>query len=622
MGIAFGVAMPIFEEYDEASHVLYVRYLQAYRRLPVQDQNGEGARAHHPPGYYLLGALLTSWIPVEGSVDAIVTEPNPNFRILADDTERDNKARWVHYGAAERWPYQGLPRLVHVLRLLSAGFSTVAVWLTYRSARLLRPADEGFALLAAALLAFNPEVVFQAGLAYIDTAALAGGAAIMYVLAHGQQRGLTPWRWALIGVVFSLGLMLKLNVATLAVPIAAAWAWQALQRRQWRAWAASTAALGLPIAALTGWWFVRNYRLYGDLSANASITNLWGQLTPQQKLPMWRHAISLLQDPLGRFGTGEWVSFPEGVYWLASAVIVLALLRAAWSAAAFARAHWRAAGLARAGGDRAVAAWDTTRQAWQRANQKAPVTLWLLHAIAAAAIVVAVLHYAAMVVGWTMSRFLFPAYSSLALILAAGLLSLFEPEPSPRAHRLRAAASPRKLAAAVFGLGNFGLVLFALFGLIIPTYAPPRQPLPGELQRMSALEASIGEVAGIRGYRLNASQVRPGGVLVVSVAWEPRTRTIKPLTVFIHLYEATVGSLAQRDTYPGGGNWSSTVWDLQRVFIDQYRLHVPADAPAVPAAQVLLGLYDRETLARVPVAGLDSRPGDNWIEFGSIKIEP
>jgi hypothetical protein len=94
-----------------------------------------------------------------------------------------------------------------------------------------------------------------------------------------------------------------------------------------------------------------------------------------------------------------------------------------------------------------------------------------------------------------------------------------------------------------------------------------------------------------------------------------------PFTVFIHLYDPIQGSLAQRDTYPGGGNWATHVWDPGRPFVETYRLHLP---PSLSTANgtILLGLYDAQTGARLPVQGADAVPEQSWIEFGDVTWQP
>src|SRR5512144_2917988 len=92
LGVAFNVTTPIFEAPDEDGHYLFVRYLQLYHRLPVQQLDPNGPRAHHPPLYHLLGALLTAWVPVHGGADRIDMQINPKVWFRYDDPALDNKA--------------------------------------------------------------------------------------------------------------------------------------------------------------------------------------------------------------------------------------------------------------------------------------------------------------------------------------------------------------------------------------------------------------------------------------------------------------------------------------------------------------------------------------------------
>jgi hypothetical protein len=135
LGLIFNAGTPIFEAPDEDGHYLFVRYLQLYHSLPVQTLDINGPRAHHPPLYHVLGALLTAWVPVRGDAHRIDMQGNPKAYFRYDDPERDNKAMWVHYGPEERWPYSGQALVVHLVRLLSLAFSTLGVAFTYLAAR-------------------------------------------------------------------------------------------------------------------------------------------------------------------------------------------------------------------------------------------------------------------------------------------------------------------------------------------------------------------------------------------------------------------------------------------------------------------------------------------------------
>jgi hypothetical protein len=167
-----------------------------------------------------------------------------------------------------------------------------------------------------------------------------------------------------------------------------------------------------------------------------------------------------------------------------------------------------------------------------------------------------------------------------------------------------------------------GVALYGLFGLLLPTYTIPPGPTASELQKMTPLDADIGATARLLGYRLDKKEVRGGDVLTVYVYWLPESRTDVPYTVFVHLFSSEVGSLTQRDTYPGQGNWATTVWDVGRPFVDVYRLHIPADIPETQT-KILIGLYDGQTGARLPVTGADAgAPDEAWGQFGTIEVRP
>ena len=137
------------------------------------------------------------------------------------------------------------------------------------------------------------------------------------------------------------------------------------------------------------------------------------------------------------------------------------------------------------------------------------------------------------------------------------------------------------------------------------------------------IDARLADVARVVGYHLESQRVAPGGERNVTIYWEPLARTVQPYTVFVHLYEPSVGSIAQRDTYPGLGNYATVVWDPGRVFADTYRIYLPAEAPGVENATILLGLYDEATGERLPVKGSDAGPADMaWTQFGSVAVVP
>src|ERR1700693_4169080 len=76
LGLWFNAATPIFEAPDEDGHYLFIRYLQLYHQLPVQTLDIYGPRAHHPPLFHLMAAVLSAWVPVKGGANRVDMQVN------------------------------------------------------------------------------------------------------------------------------------------------------------------------------------------------------------------------------------------------------------------------------------------------------------------------------------------------------------------------------------------------------------------------------------------------------------------------------------------------------------------------------------------------------------------
>ena len=593
LGIAFSLATPIFEPPDEANHYLFVRYLQLVHQLPVQGLDPDGPRAHHPPLYYVLGAFLTAWVPGQGGADRVVMTLNPHTWFRYGDPQIENKALWVHYTPDERWPYRGPALAVHLLRLLSVGFSTLAVWLTYLAAQHMRPGDEPFALLAAGLLGFNSMVLFMSGVVQNSTAAITSTAAVLYVLARFTRQGFTFARWMWVGVAFALGVLLQTSALTLVVPVGVVLVYDAWRSRKFSALLLGAAGFLLPIAMIDGWWFVRNQVLYGDWTANSTIAALWtyGPIMPLDV------ALYLVGTGIvGRFGQGLMVEFPAPLYLGVGVLALISLAGLIGSASVNMR--------------QALAQPNGTWLKKLGALLTPDVMLWSVQVITVVAVSAALVVYLYKYIHGVHGRYLFTAFPAMALLFAAGALVWVRPR------------SQGRLTLAVLTLFA-ALAVYGLFGLLIPTYAIPRTLTSDEQKQLTPLDADIGDTARVLGYSVNTSAVRPGGELILNVAWLPLSQTDIPCTVFVHLYDPELGSLTQLDIYPGQGNYATTVWDVGRPFVDTYRLSLPPDTPPTSQAKILLGLYDEATMQRLPVTGADAGPAEeSWVQFGSLQIKP
>ena len=578
LGVAFGLATPVFEAPDEANHFLFIRYLQIYHTLPAQTLNQDGPRAHHPPLYFLVAALVSAGVGDAGGAERITLPENGDLWFRYGAPAIDHKAKFIHAPEAS-WPWRGMMLAVHLLRVLSAVFSALAVWFTYLAARNLWPHAQAMPLLAAAVLGFNPMALFMSGVVQNSAAALASSAALLYALSHWLRRGFTLARWAGLGALFSVAVLVQTSGLTLAAPVATALLYEGWRSRQWKRLLINGLAFSGPVLALTGWWFIRNHWLYGDWTANTIVAALWAD---QPIMPLEQTWYLLTTGMVGRFGFGLIIEYADTVYRVAWLIVLVAALGLIWRAA-------------------------SRLKTIQRDDSTA---LWFIHIITVMAVAAGLGVYIIWYIRGGHGRYMFTAYPSLALLLAAGWLAWLR----PRWHTV----------GVMVGAGlSLGLSLYGLCGLVIPAYRVPRSPTPAEVRALTPLDAKVGDVAQVSGYRLSARVIKPGQPLKVTVYWQPQARTPIPYTVFVQLVHPGVGLIAQQDTYPGHGNWATTIWAIGRPFVDTYTLHIPETSEPLEQAFVVVGLYDAATQQRLPVTGANAgSANDRWVQFGDVRLEP
>lgn len=143
-----------------------------------------------------------------------------------------------------------------------------------------------------------------------------------------------------------------------------------------------------------------------------------------------------------------------------------------------------------------------------------------------------------------------------------------------------------------------GLAISRADSLLIfePVFQPPRVENP--------LQATLGQVVRLHGYRLRPNDPRPGQTLYVTLYWQAVAPMETSYTVFVHLLDSSGQVRAQHDGVPVYGGRPTNRWLPNQVQVDVHEIVVPADlAPGRYVIQV--GMYDAATGARLP--GVDAR---------------
>jgi 4-amino-4-deoxy-L-arabinose transferase-like glycosyltransferase len=569
LATAYSVVNPIYESTDELQHYRFVQYLVATGQLPVQSDQGARIQAHHPPLYYALAALASFWVKPDHAWD-YEPEPNPYWGYRYWEVSADNKVRYVHL-RDEDWPYRGTALAFHLARWVNVALGALTVWLTYRLARRIAPDRPGLAAAAMATVAFNPQFVYMSGAINNDVIAGAAGAAVLVACLDAIGRPLTDRRAAVIGLLFGLGLLAKFNLVFMLPAIGLA-LWLARGDDGWRRFARA-ALIALAVAGLiAGWWFARNQMLYGEATGVEKMNAIWGGRDPIRDFPLALQEIPYAWSTLwGRFGYGQ-IPMPDVVYQAIFAACLVAL-----------------------GG---------LLVGWLRRRRSADTTRRGQFGVAALTVFVfasAVFAYMTISTAGPNGRFFFPALPALGVLLAAGLLEW--------ARRWQA------LAAGIVIVSAFALAVYALYGILAPAYARPSALNETQIASIpNRIDVTFGDAIRLVGYEVDTSQVRVGGRVTVTAYWRALRSIEASYAVFVHLIDADGVIEAQRDTYPGLGNYPTLLWRPGEVFADRYAVHVPDTAYAPLATTVRIGLYQPEG------ARLAASNGDDGVTLGRVSI--
>jgi 4-amino-4-deoxy-L-arabinose transferase-like glycosyltransferase len=575
LALAYTLSSPIYEPTDEVRHFRYVRHLVVYRELPVQSVEGPRAQSHHPPLYYVLGALASWWVPVEQDV-YYAPPTNSHWDSRLWEVSDDNKNQYLH-GANEAFPFHGVTLAVYVVRWMTVLIGAGVVCLTYVIGRQIFTGGPVLAAGAAALVAFNPQFIYLSGAINNDIAAALAGTAVLWACVRLVRHGPSLRTDVLMGVLYGLALLTKFNLLALLALIELAYLLAARRgstalTRPWRALLrGNLIVLGLA-GLISGWWFVRNQVLYGDPAGLSILNELWAGRPFSEGLWAIPQGLPYLWSSVwGRFGYGQ-LPLPEaitqGLFWFCAAAL---------------------AGLLVA----------------PRRDGAHPI----LALLAASVLIFTawVVYYIAIQPAGAMGRFLFPCLPAFALLVIWGLSRFL-----PRRREW--------LAGAVVAPGMAALAIYALVGVLAPAFSPPHPLDEAQIAAIpNRVDVEFGGVARLLGYHVAPTAVEPGGTVAVTVYWQALARTDLPHVVFVHLLSDAGVMVAQRDTHPGLGRYPSTAWQPGVVFADTYRVHVPETAYAPDAGYVQVGLY---AVAPPENPRLVTSDGRDAVRLESVEIRP
>jgi hypothetical protein len=591
LSLAYSVANPLHEATDELRHYRFVQHIVQRSALPEQGKVGCSAQGHHPPLYYSLAALATSWIDTGRDVCYEPTQ-NPFWAYRYWEVGNDNKNQYLHTDD-EAFPWYGEALAVHLARAVNILIGAAVVCVTWAIGRTIWPRSPYLAVGGAAIVAFNPMFLFMSGAINNDVIAALAGAAVTLASVRllRDQEGLRL-RWGVVlGLLYSLALMSKFNLAAIAVTIELAVTWVAWRKQQWPRWFQVNLLILLFTLLVSGWWFLRNQMLYGEPTGFQRLTELWGARDPIQSLGVALFELSYLWTTLwGRFGYGQ-VPLPQALY------------DTLWWLAVFAMAGLLIPIL--------------LRQKEEIQKYGIYLALLLLNTVLFFAVV---FNYLLVSPAGPMGRFFFPALPSLALLLFYGLsrwVSLL-PKVSGKWGKYN---RTNHVLTALVTICLFGLALVALFGYLAPAYAQPPQ-FAAQAELPNPIDAQFDSLVKLPGYEINSDNVSAGDSVDLRLFWEVTGEPPGDFLQFVHLIDGLDTMVMQRDTHPGLGSFPSSQWQIGDRFIDTVRLHIPQTAYTPAQATLSVGFYAPLEGYRLGIEALDGTDLGDALEVGTVTISP
>jgi len=142
-----------------------------------------------------------------------------------------------------------------------------------------------------------------------------------------------------------------------------------------------------------------------------------------------------------------------------------------------------------------------------------------------------------------------------------------------------------------------------------------------DLSTGEGLDVNFGDQMRLRGWTLDTAEMRPGGVLTVTLTWEATVGLSDRHIVFAHLLGPDGKLVAQHDAPPLGQLRSLSAWPSGYTFSYRVLIELPNDLPAGDY-RLRLGVYLWPNLDRLPV--LAEAPGaeNGAIELTSVQIAP
>jgi hypothetical protein len=562
VGIVYAWVTPMLEKPDEEGHYGYIRYLREHRKLPplhpseqllASSSAGWLAEFKQPPLYYVVIAVLTSWLPDVADAERLLGM-NPYTGFSVPGYRNDNRNIYLHP--------PDLTPVVLASRLISLFFGLGTMITAYFLAAQLFVENSGAALATAAVVGFQPKFLYIATAVNNDVAIAFFGTLVVTVLIYRLQKGNLAHFTVLLGTILGLAILTKASGLIFFPLVGLA---LLFIHRGFRPAFFRDGVIIMTVALLIGgWWYARNALLYGDpftigvhTSGSVEARGFWNRIgydLSSIEYTFWANESRTYISPIG---------LDRILIWWGRMSLGLLVL----------------------------SCWFN-----YRSTQTNMRILILLLSWPAAFLFLLVVYWNQNC-SWPFGRLLFPSIAPTALSFIWGWQYVFPP-------------CWRRLVLLL----SAGTVV--AIGILIPFVSLHSLFHPWRERQAERVEHLVGtvyvnvetgeQIARLIGYNLLKPYAFPGTYFPLELCWEPLGQTDVPYAVLVQLLDFSQlavydspGIWGRRETYPGLGNLPTDRWALHKTFCDTLLTWVYPETPTPLGAAIEVGFIGPETRDRL-----------------------
>ena len=552
-GLIYALATPVFEANEELWHFGYVEHLRETGRLPTQSlfQRHTIYRRHgsQPPLYYALMAIVTAPINIDDSEEYRRLNPHVN---MYQPGAFGNKNLIVHDNSLSLVHGAGLAVLI--MRALGIALGAGTIIFIYKIGELIAPQRQTVAFVAGAITGLNPMFIFVTASVNNDALAMLLNGALIWLLLRTMRDGFSLRAFLALATLFALSSLTKLTgLALLPVLLGVAFFVQRKTRDR-RGLLIYLYALALGWLLIAGWWYFRNFQLYGEPFGIITMAELAGPRDPTFNLAdLFAEYQQFRMSFWGLFGALN-IQVASIFYLLLDLMAVLSLIGCVFL------------------GLQLLAISDFAYARYELAHlltlASALLLLWL-----------GVL-YLSTLTRAAEGRMLFPLIAVISPLLAVGFVEIvwwivFSLRP-PNLEFVRAGdAVPKELlhSTMLWQLRFLAVVaVFVPFTVIASQYNTP-QPVETPPDRALPLYAAFSDVALIAYERVDRRYNAEDAVRL-TLYWHVLRQSSDDNSIHLTLVDDRGQEIGRYVTYPGAGSLRTSRWQAGMIFPDEYLIKI------------------------------------------------